>query len=427
MLNSVPAGGRYRASVALGQDFRRLWAAYSVSELGSGLASGALPLVATIALAVPVLQVSLLSALAGIAGAALTVPLGPWIEFRRKRPVMIGADLARFAALISVPITAALGVLSYAQLCAVAIVQAAGVIVFNAASGSHLKALVPAESRGEANSRFEMTFWTVNTAGPPLGGLLVTALGATASMAADGVSFLLSALGIRRLRAPEPPPPQRHPTPRWRELTAGWHYLYTHRDLRALWFNAMLFGGCIMATPPLLAVLMLRELGLGPWAYGVAMGVPCVGGILGAFLGRRLPERPKLLGFGTARTLWTVFLALAPAGFGGLIVITASQFLLLVCAGAFNPAFVTYRMRVTEDAYMSRVLSAWAISQRVAQPIMITVGGVLAALTTTRISLAVVGCVLLTSAALLPWRSLTQRPEPAAVPECPEVRESSAT
>lgn len=398
--------------MALGPDFRRLWAAYSISELGTGVTIGALPLVATIALQAPVLQVSLLSAVAGLAGAAMAVPLGPWVEFHRKRPIMIGTDLARFAVLISVPLAAALGVLTYAQLCLVAMVQAVGVIVFNAAGGAHLKALVPAADRGEANTRLEMTLWTVYSAGPPLGGVLVSAVGATASMAVDAVSFLLSALGIRRLRTPEPPPPERHPTPRLRELTAGWHYILGHRDLRALWLNSLVFGGCVMATAPLLAVLMLRELGMAPWQYGVALGVPCLGGILGAFLARRLPERPKLLGFGTARALFLIFLAVAPAGTAGLIVITASQLVLLICAGAFNPTFATYRMRVTEDSHMSRVLSAWSISQRVAQPIMIAVGGLLATVTSTRISLAILAGLLLTSIALLPWRSFT-RPEAA--------------
>nr|BFE78841.1 hypothetical protein GCM10020093_014420 [Planobispora longispora] len=31
------------------------------------------------------------------------MPLGPWTEFRRKRPVLIGADLVRFAALLTIP------------------------------------------------------------------------------------------------------------------------------------------------------------------------------------------------------------------------------------------------------------------------------------------------------------------------------------
>jgi MFS family permease len=396
--------------VALGPDFRRLWAAYSISELGTGVAIGALPLVATIALRVPTLQVSLLSALSGVAGALLALPLGPWVEFRRKRPIMIGSDLARFAVLASVPVAAAFGMLSYAQLCVVAMVQAVGVIVFGAAGGAHLKALVPAGQRGEANARLEMTLWTVYTAGPPLGGVLVSAAGATASMAVDAVSFLLSALGIRRLRSPEPPPPARHPAPRLHELTAGWRYILGHRELRALWLNSLVFGGCVMATAPLLAVLMLRELHLTPWEYGIAMGVPCLGGILGAFIARRVAdERTKLLGFGVGRTLFMILLAVAPAGTGGLLVITVSQFLLILCAGAFNPTFATYRMRATEDGFMSRVLSAWSISQRVAQPIGIMAGGVLATLTSTRVALAVLSGVLLTSGFLLPWKSFTRR------------------
>ena len=406
--------------MALGPDFRRLWAAYSISELGTGLALGALPLIATIALRVPVLQVSLLSAVAGLAGAVLAVPLGPWIEFRRKRPIMVGTDVVRFLALISVPVAAWLGGLTYTQLLIVAIVQAVGVIVFGAAGGAHLKALVPASSRGEANARLEMTLWTVYSAGPPLGGVLVGVFGATASMVADAVSFLLSALGIRRIRTPEPPPPERPPTPRGRELTAGWHYILGHRDLRALWLNSLVFGGCVMATAPLLAVFMLRELHLAPWAYGFALGVPCLGGILGAFLSRRIAdERRKLLGFGTARALFLGFLAVAPAGTAGLIVITATQLILLICAGAFNPTFATYRMRVTEDGYLSRVLSAWSISQRVAQPIGISLGGVLAAATSTRVSLAILAAVLATSVTLLPWRSFTRAAQSPPLPVPP--------
>jgi MFS family permease len=405
--------------VALGDDFRRLWTAYGISEFGTAVSIGALPLIATVVLQSPVLQVSLLSALAGLAGAALAVPLGPWVEFRRKRPVMVGADLLRFVALASVPVAAALGLLTYAQLCLVAVAQAVGVIVFNAASGAHLKALVPAELRAEATSRLEATTWTTYTAGPPLGGVLISWLGATASVGVDAVTFLLSALGVRRIRAPEPPPPVRQQAPRWRALTAGWRYVLTHRDLRALWLNSLVFGGCVMATAPLLAVLMLRDLGFAPWHYGVALGVPCVGGILGALavrpFRRRWGVRPALLTFGTARALFLGTLAVAPAGATGLLIITAGQFALLVCVGAFNPTFTAYRMEATADDHMSRVLASWSISQRVAQPIMIAVGGALAALTSTRVALAILATLLLTSIPLLPWRSRTNpaRPEPA--------------
>ena len=390
-------------------DFRRLWGAYAVSELGTALSLGALPLIATLVLQATVLQVSLLAALGGVAGAALALPLGPWIEVRHKRPVMIGADLLRCAALASLPAAAALGVLSYTQLCLVAVAQSVGGIAFQAASGAHLKALVPADRLATANGRFEATFWTVNTVGPPLGGLLIAILGATATVAVDAVSFLLSALGIRRLRGPEPPPPaptgERH---RSAQLTAGWRYILRHRHLRALFAHSLVFGGCIMATAPLIAVLMLRDRGFAPWQYGLMFGIGCLGGLLGALLARPLTRRyggrRLLLAAGAAKTLPLALVPLAPAGPPGLALITLGEFLLIAGAGAFNPAFATYRMQSTADGYLARVLAAWSISTRVAQPACITAGGVLAAATSARTALFVLAGVVVTSAALLPWR-----------------------
>jgi hypothetical protein len=48
-----------------------------------------------------------------VAGAAIALPFGAVIEQRRKRPVMIAADLVRFVALASVPAAAAPHLLTY--------------------------------------------------------------------------------------------------------------------------------------------------------------------------------------------------------------------------------------------------------------------------------------------------------------------------
>lgn len=58
-------------------DVRRARAAYAVSQAGSGIGAGALPLVAILLLHVSDWQVSVLAAVAGIAGAAVIVPLRP--------------------------------------------------------------------------------------------------------------------------------------------------------------------------------------------------------------------------------------------------------------------------------------------------------------------------------------------------------------
>lgn len=391
-------------------DFRTLWAAYSVSEIGSAVSAGALPLIAIVLLHASSLQVSLLAVLSGVASAIAAVPMGPWIEFRRKRPVMIGADLIRFAAAGSVPVAAGFGVLTYDQLCLVAVAQTAGGIAFAAASGAHLKNLVPASYRPTANSRFETTQWTANAVGSPLGGALVSWLGATTSLTIDALSFLLSALGIRRLRTPEPAPPQRT-SGRFRlsEVTEGWRYIFGHRGLHVLFWNAMLFGGGIMAVVPIVAVLMLRDLGFTAWQYSLTLGIPCLGGIAGSLLAgpliRRAGLRTVLLGAGVGRALWMGLLPFAAPGAPGLVLIIGAEFLLLFFASMFNPAFATYRMNATADSAMARVATSWSVSSKSAQPVFIAAAGILAAATSPRTAIAATAVAVLASAAILPWRA----------------------
>ena len=183
-----------------------LWAAYAVSAYGSGIGFGAFPLIAVRVLHSGPVEVSALSAAGLAVGAVVAVPLGPWIEFRRKRPVMMAMDLARFAALMTIPAAYALGWLSFAQLLVVSIVVAAAKIAFNAASGANLKALVKPEDLLVANSRFESTNWTALVVGPPLGGAAVGLLGPVTTVIADAVSYLLSACGIAAIGGDEPRP-----------------------------------------------------------------------------------------------------------------------------------------------------------------------------------------------------------------------------
>ena len=412
---SAPSETAAAPRARLGGDFYRLWGAYSTSEMGSALGAGALPLIAVLVLNVSTFQVAALAAISAVASAAIALPLGSFVEFRRKRPIMMTTDLARFAALGSVPASAAFGALTYTQLCLVGVIQTTCNILFGAASGAHLKALVPAEHRLKANSRFETTFWAAISIGPPIGGLLISWLGATTTLVLDAASFLLSALGIRSLRTQEPSPPGKAPGYHWRrDLIAGWRYIFAHPGLTALFWNSALFGGCIMLSSPLIAVLMLRDLGLTPWQYGLALGIPGLGGIVGSLcttpLKHRFGNRTVLLSFGVLRTLWLGFIALAPSGTTGLLVIITAEFLLLFSAGVFNPTFITYRMRATDDDHMSRVSTAWSISSKTFQPLFILAGGLLAAATSVRIALASAAVLLLLSGLLLPWKTSWEEP-----------------
>jgi MFS family permease len=400
--------------MSLGPDFRRLWFANAVSAMGSGIGYGALPLVAVLVLDVSTVQVSMLAAISALAAAVLALPMGDFIERRRKRPVMIATDVVRFGALASVPIAVAFDVLSYPQLCVVGVLQSAAQIAFMSASGAHLKVLVAPEGRAEANGKFEQVFWLTMSVGPAIGGGLVSLVGATLTLAVDAVSFLLSAVGIRRIQQPEPRPVEHTGK---RDVAAGWKYIFKNRGLAVLFVNAQLFGGPLMMVSPLLTVFMLRDLHLAPWSYGVFLGVSCLGGVLGAWLApmltRRLGLHRMLLWFGVLRAPWTLLLPLAPAGMAGFFWLLIAETALLVAAGAFNPSFATYRMEVTEDRYMARVLTSWSITSRSVQPAFIALGGLLTAVLGLRGAMYVGGACALLSAFVLPWRSAKPAPLPS--------------
>ncbi|MEV6809430.1 MFS transporter [Streptomyces sp. NPDC051132] len=404
----------------LGRRFGWLWAAYGTSALGTWLAFGAFPLIAVDVLHAGPAKVAALSSAGVAVGAAVAVPLGPWVEFRRKRPVLIAMDLVRCAALLTVPVTFALGVLTFVQLLLVSVVVAAADITFRAASGAYLKGLLPAEDLLVANARLESTSWTTTIIGPPLGGVAFGLLGPVATVLADAVSYLLSALGIRATGGPEPRPGHRKaPRVRVRDLRDGWRSLLADATLRPLFFHTALFNGLVMATEPLVAVLLLARLGFTPWEYGLAFAAPSVGGLLGSRLARplvtRFGQHRVLLVAGTARAVWPLGLAFPGPGTGGLLLVMGVELGLIFCCGVFNPVYATYRLERTAAGRVTRTLSAWTVTTKAATALLTAVWGVLGGLLGPRTAIGLAGVLLLATPLLLPRRvtPLPAAPEPA--------------
>jgi MFS family permease len=409
---------------SLGRQFGWLWAAFAVSAYGSGIGFGAFPIIAVRVLHAGSIEVSALSAAGLAVGAVVAVPLGPWVEFRRKRPVMMAMDLARFAALMTIPAAYALGWLSFAQLLVVSIVVAAAKITFNAASGANIKALVKPEDLLVANSRFESTTWSALVVGPPLGGAAVGLLGPVTTVLADAVSYLLSACGVALIGGGEQRP-QRPLTSRHRaaELLDGWRHILGSPALRPVFFNRLLVGGLILAAEPVLVVLMLGQLKFAPWQYTLAFGVPCVGGFIGSRLARPLVARfgrhRIMLVVGTLSACWPIGLAFTGPGTGGVVLVIGVQFGLVLCMGVFNPVSATYRLEHTEKHLVARVLAAWSVSTSLATAALTAGWGLLASLTSPRIAIAVAGVSLLATPILLPRHDYV--PQSDFVPESSRI------
>ncbi|QYX79260.1 MFS transporter [Streptomyces akebiae] len=412
----------------LGREFRWLWAAYAVSAFGTRLSFDALPLIAVLVLHVGPTEVSALAATGLAVGAAVAVPLGPWVEFRRKRPVMITMDLVRCATLLSVPVAYALDLLTFPQLLLVSTVVAVADITFTAASGACLKFLVPPEHLVAANGRFEATTWTTTMLGPPLGGAAMGLFGPVVTVLIDAGSYLLSAAGIRAIGGEEPRPTRPDPstkptagsTPRFRagDLLDGWRYILRDRALRPLFLNSVLVNSLIMAPAPLLVILMVGQLGFAPWQYGLAFAVPCVGGLIGSRLSRPLVARygqdRVVRVAGTLRACWPLGLAFVGAGPAGLVLVMVVEFGLIICIGVFNPVLATQRLTRTPPDRVARTLTAWSVTGKLTTAAMTALWGLLAAVTTPRTAIATAGLLLLTTPLLL----LTPRrgAEPPLVP-----------
>ncbi|HEY1916712.1 MAG TPA: MFS transporter [Streptosporangiaceae bacterium] len=397
---------------SLGREFGWLWRAYAVSTLGTWLAFGAFPLIAIRVLHCGPAEVSALSAAGLAAGALVAAPFGPWAEFRRKRPVMIVMDLVRFAAMLSIPVAFAVGGLSFAQLLIVSVISAAADISFKAASGACLKGLVAPANLLAANARLESTTWTISVLGPPLGGLAIGLFGPVVTVVADAISYLLSAAGIRAIGGHEPRPSRsRSAQPQAAQqrgggLLDGWRYILGSKALRPLLFNNTAVGGLIMATAPLLAVLMLGPLHFAPWQYGLAFAAPCLGGLAGARLAGRLVARygqqRVMFTAGWLRACWPIGLAFIRPGVAGLVLVIGVELGLIFCMGVYNPVFATYRLEQTATERVARTLSAWSVTSKATTAALTALWGLLAGITSPRTAIAVAGVLMLATPLLLP-------------------------
>jgi predicted MFS family arabinose efflux permease len=280
-----------------------------------------------------------------------------------------------------------------------------------------------------ANGRFESTTWSAIVVGPPLGGAAIALFGPVTTMAADAVSYLLSAAGIcaiggkearpvrtAALRSPGQPTPASLPRLRVRDVSEGWRYILTHPALRPVFFNTLSVNGLILAVEPLIAVLMLGRLGFAPWQYGLAFAAPCVGGLIGARMSPRLVARygrhQVMLTAGTLRACWPIGLAFVRPGVAGLLLVIAVQLGLVTCAGVFNPVFATYRLNQTPADRVASTLSAWSVSSSATIAALTALWGLLASVTSARTGIAIAGLLLLLATPLLLPRH-DRTPEPA--------------
>ncbi|MGL5930844.1 MAG: MFS transporter, partial [Dermatophilaceae bacterium] len=199
----MPSARRMRATPDPGvatTAFRLLWLAHGISVLGSMTTAVVLPLLAVTVFDAGPMWMGALTAAAWGPWLVVGLPAGAWVDRLDARRVMLTADLAASAAVLSVPVAWALGVLTLPHLAVTAAATGTASVFVRTAAPALLPRVVGTANLGSANARLVGTESAMQVAGPGLGGVLVGLVSAAWALLADAASFLVSAWCLHRMQ-----------------------------------------------------------------------------------------------------------------------------------------------------------------------------------------------------------------------------------
>jgi MFS family permease len=350
----VPSGRGQLTALFGYRDFRRLWAAQAVSNIGDW--TYALAVATMIAGREGAAHVLALLLIAEVAPAAVAGALGgPLIDRLPRRALMVGSDVLRAVAVATLLLQHPP---SLPHVYTVAVCLGLLRALFQPTLQASLPNVVPASRIVAANALISATYYLAVMVGPIVGGVLVTAAGPTSAFAVNAGSFLISAVLVARVHLPRRETPETSASSPWKDLVDGARYSITTPLVRGvLVVTALVMLGASIRTP-LEPLFVLGTLGGKASALGLAGGAWGLGMILGSLAAPAAAgrwRRERLLG--------------VSAGVVGLCVLAASRavslqpvLLLWLAAGAANAlGTVSYESLLQErtpDAFRGRVMAA---------------------------------------------------------------------
>jgi len=288
------------------------------------------------------------------------------------------------AALLTVPVAYALGLLTVAQLVVVELAVGMCRVLFRPGFQAHLPDVVRREELTAASGHLRAAESIAMMSGPGLGGVLVQTLTAPVAVVLDAVSFVVSAVLVGRVGAPErvghQPPPRR----RLRvEVAEGLRYLRADRRLRAIAGSAAninFFGLMVVA---LVVVYLTRELDFTPVMIAAVTISGGAGALAGALLAPRLTAR-----IGRGRTflistaVFSVGMLAFPAAGGprwvALSILMANEAVVMCAVMLFDVTSGAFKLAVVPREVFARVDTSLATITQGVKPLGALTGGALA-------------------------------------------------
>jgi MFS family permease len=401
--------------------FRNFWIGQTISFFGDQVSLLGIPLLAVLVLDASATQVALLSAATMAPNLFFSVHFGAWADrFPNRRALMIAADLGRAAMLVSLPVAAALGLLSLPQLFVVAVLSGTLAVLADVSYYTVFVSLVDREEYIEGSALLNGSRAVSFVGGNGLAGILVQLFTAPFALLADALSFVASAFFLRRAPAEEAPVEEAES----RGISEGMRFILRTPLIRASLAATATLNLFNAAFWALLVVFAVRTLGISAGALGLVLAVGSLGSVLGTVLTGRFSRR---LGLGNALIVSFVLapapLLLVPAAGGSqaltLAMLGVAEFLSGIGIMVLDIGLGALFAALVPDQLRARVSGAYIFVNWGVRPLGALGGGLLAAATDLRTTMwvaaigAIAGVLWLLPSPMPHLRSLPDPVEPA--------------
>jgi MFS family permease len=364
--------------MALGSEYRKVWAASAVSSLGDGVHLAALPLLAATLTREPL----------AVAGVALAGSL-PWLVFglaagalvdrADRRLLMAQVDFARALVVGLLALAVLVDEASLPLLYTASFLLGTAETLFDSAAPAIVPALVEPARLDQANSRLFVANRVANEfAGPALGAPLF-AIAAAGPFLLDAATFAVAAtllLAVRGIFRPD--------AGQWSkysllgDIREGLKWTSGHRAIRAIAASVAVLALVDAAWFSILVLYSLEILGLGTAAFGLLLVAGGAGSVVG---GLATPCVAAWLGPGAGLTA-ALLLAAATQAVLGLISSVPVALVMLALSGAafalWNVLALSAKQRLVPDRLLGRVTSAYRFLALGASAVGAGLGGVAA-------------------------------------------------
>jgi MFS family permease len=368
-----------RSADPLGTNYRRLWIASAVSNLGDGVRLTALPLTAATITRDPA-EIAAIDFASRLPWFLFALLAGAVVDRVDRRLAMGISNLIRALFVGLLAIAVATDNTTMFLLYAVSFLLGCAETIFDNASQAIMPALVRKDQLERANSRIFAAELIANEfAGPPIGAFLFVAA-MSSPFFLDSASFLFAALLVLSFTgtfatAREEGAPR---TSLGADIREGVSWLWNHRLLRALAIMLGTWNGLNTAAFSIFVLFALQILDVGEIGYGFLISTLVVGSFIGSLTASRISRR---LGSGTTLIVQIVLGAMATL----VIAFTSSPVIVGVMFAVegfstivWNVITVSMRQSIIPDRLLGRVNSVYRLLGWGSMPLGAALGGFLA-------------------------------------------------